>query len=104
MKKSVRRLDDSHITKSSGNIFIDLGFDEAEAKVLTLRVELMVSIEKHLDAQGWTQAEAAKRMGITQPRVSKIKKRKWDEFSLDMLLMLASRLGLCPELTLKMAA
>jgi predicted XRE-type DNA-binding protein len=100
MKKTNTRLDDSHITESCGNIFIDLGFDEAEAQVLTLRVELMVSIEKHLTAQGLTQAEAAKRMGITQPRVSKIKRGKWDEFSLDMLLMLAARLGLRPELKL----
>ena len=102
MKKTDPRWNDTSITKSCGNIFIDLGFDEAEAYVLTLRVDLMVSIVKHLEAQGWTQAEAAKRMGITQPRVSKMKKRKWDEFSLDMLMMLAIRLGLRPEWTVKL--
>jgi len=88
------------VTKSCGNIFIDLGFDEAEAHTLTMRVELMDEIERHVSAQGWTQAEAAKRMGITQPRVSKIKKRKWDEFSIDMLLTLAVRIGLHHELKL----
>lgn len=65
-----------------------------------MRVELMDEIERHVSAQGWTQAEAAKRMGITQPRVSKIKKRKWDEFSIDMLLTLAVRIGLHHELKL----
>jgi predicted XRE-type DNA-binding protein len=100
MKRTNPGWDDTSITESCGNVFIDLGFDEAEAQVLTLRVELMVSIERHLAEQGWTQAEAAKRMGITQPRVSKIKRRKWDEFSLDMLLTLAVRVGLRPELKL----
>jgi predicted XRE-type DNA-binding protein len=51
-------------------------------------------------AQGWTQAEAARRLGITQPRVSRLTKGKWQDFSLDMLLTLAARAGLRPELKL----
>lgn len=100
MKKTDAHRNGTSVTKSCGNIFVDLGFDEAEARVLTLRVELMVAIEKHLEEQGWTQSEAAKRMGISQPRVSKIKRKKWDEFSLDMLLALAVRIGLRPEFKL----
>ena len=100
MEKIEASRGDTRVTKSCGNIFVDLGFDEAEARVLTLRVELMVAIERHLEEQGWTQAEAAKRMGITQPRVSKIKRKKWDEFSLDMLVTLAARVGLHAELKL----
>jgi predicted XRE-type DNA-binding protein len=100
MKKTDPRWDDTRIIESCGNVFIDLGFDEAEAVVLLMRTELMIALEKHIEAQGWTQAEAAMRMGITQPRVSKIKRRKWDEFSLDMLLTLAVRVGLRPELKL----
>jgi predicted XRE-type DNA-binding protein len=50
-----------------------------------------------LKAQGWTQAEAAKRLDITQPRVSRLIKGKWQDFSLDMLLTLAARAGLKPE-------
>jgi predicted XRE-type DNA-binding protein len=57
-------------TKSSGNVFIDLGFDPAEAKVMALRAEVMIRIEQHLRAQGWTQAEAAKRLGITTARIA----------------------------------
>ena len=44
--------------------------------------------------------EAAKRLGITQPRVSKLTKGVWQDFSLDMLLTLAARAGLRPRLTL----
>ena len=60
-KKSDPRLADTRRTKGSGNVFIDLGFDPAEAKVMALRAEAMIRIEQHLKAQGWTQVEAAKR-------------------------------------------
>lgn len=100
MKKNDPRRDDESITESCGNIFIDLGFEPAEAKVMLMRTDLMIAIEKHIAAQGWTQAQAAKLMGITQPRVSKLLKRKWDDFSMDMLVTLATRLGLHYELKL----
>lgn len=100
MKRSDRRRDDARITPGNGNLFVDLGFDAAEAQVLALRAELMIHIEQRLKAKGWTQAEAARRLGITQPRVSKLKKGVWREFSLDMLLTLAARSGLHPELRL----
>ena len=99
-KKSDPRISDTRRTKGSGNVFIDLGFDPAEAKVMALRAEAMIRIEQHLKAQGWTQVEAAKRLGITQPRVSRLIKGRWQDFSLDMLLTLAARAGLEPELRL----
>ncbi len=100
MKRDDPRWNDTRVTKSCGNVFIDLGFDEAEAHVLLMRTDLMIEMEKFIAAKGWTQAEAAKRMGISQPRVSKLKRKAWDEFSLDMLLTLAARLGLHTELKL----
>lgn len=98
MKKSDPRWDDMSITESCGNVFIDMGFEPAEAHVMLMRTDLMIEIEKYIKAKNWTQAEAAKHMGITQPRVSKLMKRNWDDFSLDMLLLLAGRLGLRHEL------
>ena len=86
--------------KSSGNVFLDLGFDPAEAEIMALRAEVMVRLEQHLKMQGWTQAESAKRLGITQPRVSRLIKGKWQDFSLDMLLTLAARVGLQPKVML----
>jgi predicted XRE-type DNA-binding protein len=99
-KKTDPRLLDTRRTKGSGNVFLDLGFDPAEAKVMALRAEVMIRMEQHLKAQGWTQAEAAKRLGITQPRVSRLIKGQWKDFSLDMLLTLAARAGLEPHLRL----
>jgi predicted XRE-type DNA-binding protein len=98
MKKSTRRWKDDRITPSSGNVFVDLGFDEAEARVMALRAELMLRLSQELKAKGWTQAQAAKRLGVTQPRVSKLNKGAWQDFSLDMLLTLAGRAGLRAEL------
>ena len=98
MKKTTRRWKDDRITLSSGNVFVDLGFDEAEAHVMALRVELMLRLSQEFKANGWTQAQAAKRLGVTQPRVSKLNKGAWQDFSLDMLLTLAGRAGLHAEL------
>ena len=99
-KKTDPRHSDTRRTKGSGNVFLDLGFDPAEAKVMALRAEVMIRMEQHLKAQGWTQAEAAKRLGITQPRVSRLIKGQWKDFSLDMLLTLAARAELEPQLRL----
>ena len=98
MKKSTRRWKDDRITPSSGKVFVDLGFDEAEARVMALRAQLMLRLSQELKAKGWTQAQAAKRLGVTQPRVSKLNKGAWQDFSLDMLLTLAGRAGLNAEL------
>ena len=99
-QKTDPRHSDTRRTRGSGNVFLDLGFDPAEAKIMTLRAEVMIRMELHLKAQGWNQAEAAKRLGITQTRVSRLIKGKWQDFSLDMLLTWAVRAGLEPELRL----
>jgi predicted XRE-type DNA-binding protein len=88
------------ITEGSGNVFADLGFDPAEAEIMKLRAEVMLRTAQRLKEQGWTQAEAAKQLGITQTRVSRLIKGKVEDFSLDMLLTLATRAGLHPELRL----
>ena len=95
------RWNDTSVTKSSGNVFLDLGFEPAEAEVMKLRAEVMIRTAQRLKEQGWTQAEAARQLGITQPRVSRLIKGKVEDFSLDMLLTLASRAGLHTEIRLK---
>lgn len=80
-------------TKSSGNVFVDLGFDQAEAAVLQLRANLMGDLRLYIEKQKLTQAQAAKRLGIAQSRVSDLVRGKWDKFSLEMLITLEARLG-----------
>lgn len=74
-------------------MFIDLGFDPAEAAVLQMRSNLMSDLRLYIEKQKLTQAEAAKRLGITQSRVSDLVRGKWDKFSLEMLITLEARLG-----------
>jgi predicted XRE-type DNA-binding protein len=91
-----------HSTPTNRSVFRDLGFDEAEAKVLEMRADLMAALREHIKERGWTQSKAAKELGITQPRVSALVKGVWRDFSADMLLVLAARAGL--RLTLRLAA
>lgn len=81
------------ITSSSGNVFIDLGFDEAQAQVLTLRADLMVQLERQLKARKLTQVEASRLLGVSQSRISDLVRGKTDKFSLDMLVLFAAKLG-----------
>jgi len=91
-------VDREKITKSSGNIFVDLGFPPDEVAILTMRAELMARLRLLIHRNKWTQARAAALLGISQSRVSDLVHGKWDKFSLDMLLMLATRAGLRPRL------
>jgi len=90
------------ITNSSGNVFIDLGFPPEEATILAMRSELMCQLEILIRDKQWTQAEAAQVLGISQSRVSDLIRGKFEKFSLDMLITLATRAG--KKVELKMAA
>ena len=90
------------IKKSSGNVFVDLGFDPAEAAVLQLRAELMGDLRGYIEKNRLTQLEAAGRLGIAQSRVSDLVRGKWDKFSLEMLITLEARIG--RKVSLKLAA
>jgi len=79
--------------KGSGNVFLDLGFEPAEAAVLQMRAQLMADLRAYIEKEKLTQAEAAKRLGIAQSRVSDLVRGKWEKFSLEMLITLEARLG-----------
>jgi predicted XRE-type DNA-binding protein len=64
-----------------------------EAANLTLRSDLMDQIEALIKESGWTQAEAAKRCGVTQPRINDLLRGRISRFSLDALVNIASALG-----------
>jgi predicted XRE-type DNA-binding protein len=91
-----------HVTPAGRSVFYDLGFDKAEAHVLEMRADLIAALCEHIQKRGWTQSEAAKELGVTQPRISALMEGAWRGFSADMLLVLATRLDLRP--TLKLAA
>lgn len=87
---SVRKV---RVTPSSGNVFLDLGFDEAEAQVIALRADLMAQLARQIKVRRLTQVEAAELLGVSQSRVSDLARGKVEKFSLDMLVQFAARLG-----------
>ena len=90
--------------RGSENIFVDLGFDKAEAENLKLRFELLMKIDDFYRRSGMTQAAAAKALGLTQPRLNALLKGKIGQFSLDALVNIASRAGMNVQLVVKKAA
>jgi predicted XRE-type DNA-binding protein len=90
------------ITRGSGNVFLDLGFPPHEAAVMLLRCELAEALRKWMARKGLTQAQAAKRLGVVQPRISEIACNKVDKLSLDYLVGLCAKAGL--TVAVKLAA
>ena len=79
------------VTESSGNIFLDMGYPPHEAAVMLLRAELAEILRSWMDRSHLTQAQVARRLGISQPRVSEIVRGKVELLSLDYLV------GLCAK-------
>ena len=90
--------------RGSGNVFLDIGFPPDEAQNLLLRSDLMSRIERYVHSSGLTQKECAARMGVTQPRLNDLLKRKIDKFSLDALVNMLGHAGMRVELKVKKAA
>ena len=68
--------------------------DPIRVQNLKLRSAAMIEITEKISAMGLTQAEAAKLLGISQPRISVLIQGKIDRFRLDSLVDFAHRLGL----------
>jgi len=75
------------------NVWDALADTPEEATNLTLRSDLMMEIEAIVKENGWTQAEAAKRCGVTQPRINDLLRGRIARFSIDALVNIASALG-----------
>lgn len=76
----------------------------AEAENMKLRSALMMALEAHIKAQGWTQAETARRLHVTQPRVSDLMRGKIDLFGIDTLVNMLTAAGLHVEIHVAKAA
>ena len=81
------------VTRSTGNVFRDLGFPPDEAEHLRVRSDLLVQLQKAIKSQGLKQAVAAKLLDVTQPRVSDLMRGRLDLFSVDSLIDMLARVG-----------
>jgi predicted XRE-type DNA-binding protein len=90
------------VTPSSGNVFADLGLPDADAEFV--KAQLTYHVAKHIKALGLTQTQAAQRLGISQPDVSRLMKVRPTGFSTDRLLAMLTALDLDIEIVLRPAA
>ena len=63
------------------------------AAIMRLRSDLMIAIEQTVDTWGLSQTRAAKRLGVSQPRLNDLLRGRIGKFSLDALVGIASRAG-----------
>ena len=80
-------------TPKGGNIFSTLGFSNVEAANLLLRSKLMTALTELINQRGLTQHQAARLLGVSQPRISNLVGGKLDLFSVDTLIALLARAG-----------
>ncbi len=92
-KESGKRKPKFDVERGSGNVFKDIGFSDAEAASLLARAQLMLKLRDVIQANGWTQHEAAKILRVSQPRISEIMSFNTSYFSVDLLLKYLARLG-----------
>ena len=83
----------TRLTRSSGNVFEDVGFPRGQAEHLRIRADLMIHIQKVVESRGLTQSEIARTLRVSQPRVSDLVRGRIDLFSTDTLIDLLGRLG-----------
>lgn len=86
-------MDDIPLTKSSGNVFADMGFTPAEAAELTVKSALISTIGDTIKARKLTQQEAARLCGTDQPTLSKVLRGRMESVTIDRLIAWLTALG-----------
>jgi predicted XRE-type DNA-binding protein len=87
------------ITKSSGNVFADIGLPKPE-KYLA-KAELASQINSIIDKRGLKQIKAAKILGIDQPKISALSCGRLDDFSIERLIGFLNKLDCDVEIVVK---
>lgn len=75
------------------SVFDAIASSHEEALNMKIRASLIHEIRAKVKAAGWNQTEAAKQLGVSQPRVSDLLGGKLSKFSLDTLVNMFARLG-----------
>ena len=88
------------MTRSSGNVFRDLGFSTEEAEHLKIRSRMMAHLREVITNRGLTQAEAAALFDVRQPRVSDLVRGKIELFSIDTLVDMLNHAGIKVKFTI----
>jgi predicted XRE-type DNA-binding protein len=90
-KQTKRGRDDTAVFVGNGNVFQDLGRPDA-AEALA-KVELAYRIHRLIEDSGLTQTQAARRLGVDQPKVSNLMRGRLKDFSIERLFRFLNLLG-----------
>ena len=90
--------------KSFGSVWDAIEDTPVDAENMKIRSSLMAAIIEKIQSNKWTQVEAARRLGITQPRVSDMMRGKIELFSVDSLIAMAGEAGLSVRVKISKAA
>ncbi len=82
------------VTRTSRNVFRDLGFPPDRAAHLLVRADPMIRVEKELRSRGFKVAQAARLLGISQPRARDLRRGRLELFTADDLIGMLARLGI----------
>lgn len=86
------------------NVWDAIEGQPAEAENMKLRSELMIALKQRITQLELSQAQAAQRLGVTQPRVSDLLRGKINLFGLDALVNMAAAVGLRVDLQVRASA
>ena len=86
------------------NVWDAIEDTSADAVNMELRSELMMALGEHISAHNWSQMQAARNLGVTQPRISDLLRGKIGLFSLDTLVNMLHAAGLRVKVQVKKAA
>lgn len=89
--RKARAVKAEKIERGSGNVFADLGFRDAKQRMW--KAQLAIKISRLIQSKGWTQAQAAERVRLDQPKVSQLMRGELSGFSADRLFGILNRLG-----------
>jgi predicted XRE-type DNA-binding protein len=97
-KKENNMSDKIKFTKSSGNIYTDMGFKDAKERIV--KADLAIMINQIIKQRNFNQNEAADILGINQPKVSAIANGRLKDFSIERLIEFLNRLDQDVEITI----
>jgi predicted XRE-type DNA-binding protein len=89
----------SRVTRGGGNVFEDIGVPDAEDHMA--KAELVSELKHIIDREGWTQAQAAKIMGMAQPDVSRLLRGQFSNYSIDRIMRFLRSAGCELQITIR---
>jgi predicted XRE-type DNA-binding protein len=94
-----RKIISQKIVESSGNVFADLGFKDAEER--QTKVRLAAALNSVIERLDWTQVETANKLGINQPKVSALLSYRLEGFSVERLMHFLTALDQDVEIVIR---